>query len=148
MNSSFMRSAAQNRGCLAASVVIYVISMLVLALPLAFVAAVTAPVHSPAMIGKIICPPGSRVEVSWYQAADKIGEESAAVECVDASGGRTPAVELDNNSLPAVLRHFYPICLLPLLLGGAVLIGALAVLIRRQRLADPAEPFSKPPPQS
>jgi len=125
------------KGCLWGTIAGFVVSMAVLALPLAFIATLSAPLHTPQLIEQVICPAGSKVEVTWYQASwNKPGESTARVECVDAAGNRSPAAELDEKNFPSAMLIYYPICLLPLLLVGAVFGLGLFLLIRKMRQRD------------
>lgn len=131
------------KGCLWGTIAVFVVSMVVLALPLAFIATLSGPLHSPQLIGQVICPAGSKLEVTWYQASwNKPGEQTAAVECVDAAGKRSPAAELDEKTLPPAMLIYYPICLGPLLLAGGGFGLVLFLLIRRIRQQDQPPPIS------
>lgn len=123
------------KGCVWVTIAGFVISMVMLAFPLAFIATISAPLHSPQIIGQVICPEGSRVEVVW-ENGDATGEKTANVTCVNAAGNRTPAGDLDGTNLNQAFWLYYPICLVPLLIGGGVFGVAIYVLIRRFRKQD------------
>ncbi len=122
------------KGCLWGTIAIFVVSMLVLALPLAALAALSAPLHTPQLIGQVVCPQGSQVELNWVASnPENLNEKTAKVECVDAEGNRSPAAELDGQTFPRAVLLYYPVCLLPLLLGGGVFGLALFLLVHKIR---------------
>lgn len=122
-------------GCLVQSVTLLFLASLV-AVPLACLSTLTAPLHSPGYAAQVFCPEGSQLESEWYQATyDEPGERSLSVSCVDSQGSPISANPRDEKILVSGIRLYFPICLAPVLVvGGIVLLavnGGLWVLRRR-----------------
>jgi ABC-type sugar transport system permease subunit len=109
-----------------------------IALVLAFVGAITAPLHSPQTAQDLLCPPGTTINVEWYQATwNQPGEQTLSVSCVDADGGHLPAAEDAASTGRLTARYFvwiFGLLFIPLALLLALLV-ALVWLWRRRRAA-------------
>jgi hypothetical protein len=111
-------------GCVTGSVLVLVIAGL-LAIPLACLATLTAPLHSPAYASRILCPPGSQLESEWYRATyNEPGERTLSATCVDAQGNSVRANGRDEKTLVRGIELYFPICFVPL-----VALGALAFIV-------------------
>jgi len=122
-------------GC-AAQIILLLIAAGLLAIPLACLSTLTAPLHSPGFAAQILCPEGSQLEGEWYQATyDEPGERSLSVSCVDSQGNPVPANPRDERTLVSGTRLYFPVCFVPILVvGGIVLLavnGGLWTLRRR-----------------
>lgn len=95
---------------------ILVLTLAVAAGLIGFVAAATAPFHSPSFAGKYFCPEGSTIQVSQYHASwNEPGETGISIECVDEHGAAQGSGELET-------RGFWT-------LAGIYFLPALAVLL-------------------
>lgn len=104
------------------------------AAPLACLATLTAPLHSPGYASRVLCPLDSQLESEWYRATyNEPGERTLAVTCVDADGNSVPANPRDEITLLSGTVLYYPICLVPLLLVGVVALIGLNLLLRALR---------------
>jgi hypothetical protein len=123
-------------GCGVQAILLAVIAA-VIAIPLACLATMTAPLHSPGFASKIICPPGSHVQSEWYQASyDQPGESSLAVTCVDAQGNPVPANPYNVTTLINGIWLYFPVCFIPLIVPGALVLlvlNGLIVAVRRRK---------------
>ena len=114
-------------GCLTQALLLLVGAAL-LAVPLACLATLTAPLHSPAYGARVLCPPGSQP-----------GERTLTVTCVDGQGNPVPANPRDLTTLTAGLSLYFPVCFGPTAILG--LIGLLLVnFFQRRRRTAPAPP--------
>ena len=88
----------------------------------AFIGAMTAPMHSPALAEKAFCPEDTTIEVDSYQSTwNEPGESTISVSCVDATGNHYSATEGNEGALLALIGRFFLISLgvlfIPLSLG-------------------------------
>ncbi len=118
-------------GCLTQALLLLVGAAL-LAVPLACLATLTAPLHSPAYGARVLCPPGSQ-----------LGERTLSVACVDGQGNPVPANPRDARTLAAGDGLYFPVCFGPTAILG--LIGLLLVnFFRRRRTASAPPPAPTP----
>jgi hypothetical protein len=83
---------------------------------IAFVAAATAPFHSPALAAKYQCPQGSTLRVQEYHASwTTPGETGISITCVDSEGVVRPSSDTET-------RGFW-------ILTGIFFVPALAILL-------------------
>jgi hypothetical protein len=125
-------------GCLTQGILL-LIGAALLAVPLACLATLSAPLHSPAYASRVLCPPGSLIESEWYQATfNEPGERTLSVNCVDGQGNPVEANPRDATTLFNGTRLYFPVCFGPTAILG--LIGLLLVnygLRRRRPAAAP-----------
>ena len=115
-------------GCSAQLVLLLTVAAL-LAAPLACIATVTAPMHSPQIAEKFACPPNTHMKAEWYRATwNEPGEQTLSVTCVDAQGNETPALPQDTKMMLAGTWTYFPYLFLPLLAIGAVILVGLNLL--------------------
>jgi hypothetical protein len=120
-------------GCGLQSILLLIIACL-LAVPLACLAALTAPLHSPGYASSFLCPAGSQLESEWYQATyNKPGERSLSVACVDDAGNTVPANSLDGATLFDGILRYFPVCFIPIIVAGVVILLLLNGLLRWMR---------------
>jgi len=122
-------------GCLAQFLVLLFVTSL-LAVPLACISTLTAPLHSPGYAAQILCPEGSQLESEWYQATyDEPGERSLSVSCVDSQGNPVFANSRAEKTLVSGIRLYFPVCFAPILVVGGIILlavnGGLWTLRRR-----------------
>lgn len=91
------------------------------AAPVALLAIFTAPLHSPVLIGQVVCPAGSRM-VTEQGGVDHHGRRAVATRCLTPSGGVVPRRELDESVLADAFPLFYPRCFAVVF----VVVGAIA----------------------
>jgi len=104
---------------------ILVLTLVLAAGLLGFVASATAPFHSPSFAGKYFCPEGSTIQVSQYHASwNEPGETGISIECVDESGATQGSRELETRGF-WTLAGIYFLPSLAVLLVAAWLIGSL-----------------------
>ena len=110
-----------------------VVLLLVLtAVPLACIAASTAPLHSPGLAEEFSCPPGAQLRSEWYQASwNRPGEKTLAVSCVDAQGNELPMLPQDTKWWLSGLATYFPYFAIPLLAIFAF--GKLWTSLRRSK---------------
>ncbi len=112
-------------GCSAQVVLLLAVAALIAA-PLACIATATAPMHSPQLAEKFICPPNTKIEAEWYQASwNHPGEKTLSVVCVDAQGNETSTLPQDAKMLLTGTWIYFPYLFIPLLAVGAVLLAGL-----------------------
>jgi len=127
-------------GCGIQSILLLVFAC-VLAVPLACFATLTAPLHSPGFATDFLCPPGSQLESEWYQATyNKPGERSLSVTCVDDAGNTAPANPLNETTLLNGILRYFPVCYIPIIVIGAVILLAFNGLVRWMRERRRIEP--------
>ena len=69
-----------------------------LAAPIACLAAVTAPLHSPQLAEEFTCPPNTRLVTEWYRATwNEPGEQTLAAWCEDAEGNKFDTLPQDEK---------------------------------------------------
>ena len=133
-----MKTAA---GCAAQSIFLIVIASL-LAVPLACLATLTAPLHSPGYAVQVLCPPDSQLESEWHQATyNEPGERTLAVTCVDSQGNPVPANPRDEITLFNGILLYFPVCFVPTIVLGAIVLIAANLLVKaiRLRAANPGQ---------
>ena len=131
-----MKSAT---GCAVQSLLLLVIASL-LAVPLACLAILTAPLHSPDYAARVLCPPGSQLESEWYRASwNTPGERTLSVTCVGPQGKSVPADPRDRTTLFKGIQLYFPVLFLPILVFGAIILLAVNWLIwaSRPKAANP-----------
>lgn len=134
-----MRTTA---GCAAQIVLLLVLASLIAA-PLACVATLTAPLHSPGCAAQVLCPPGSQLESEWYESTyNQPGERTLSATCVDSQGQPVAANPQDERTLLNGARLYFPVCFAPVLVLGALLLLAVnaSIRARRPRTARPGPP--------
>lgn len=115
-------------GCSVQVVLLLVIASLV-AVPLACLATLTAPMHSPQIAEKFLCPPNTHMKAEWYRATwNHPGEKTLSVTCVDAQGNESSTLPQDAQSLLAGTRTYFPYLFIPVLVIGAVILAGLNVM--------------------
>jgi hypothetical protein len=120
-------------GCAAQAVLVLALASLAAA-PLACLATLTAPLHSPGYASRVLCPPGSQLESEWYQATfNEPGERTLAVSCVDAAGNPVAANPRDEITLLSGTVLYYPVCFVPLIVLGLLALAAANGLLRALR---------------
>ncbi len=120
-------------GCAAQVILLAVIAVLIAA-PLACVATLTAPLHSPGYAGRVLCPPGSQLESEWYQATyNEPGERTLSVTCVDSQGNPVPANPRNETTLFNGIGLYFPVCFVPIIGLGAVALLVMNGLMRAVR---------------
>ncbi len=120
-------------GCFTQGILL-LIGAALLAVPMACLATLSAPLHSPAYASEVLCPPGSLIESEWYQAThNEPGERTLSVNCVDGQGNPVAANPRNETTLFNGTRLYFPICFGPTAALG--LIGLLLVnfALRRRR---------------
>jgi len=122
--------------------VTFVVS-LVGAAPVALLAIFTAPLHSPNLMGQVVCPAGSRM-LAEEGGADHHGRRNVATRCVTPSGATVARRELDEAVLADAFPLFYPRCfaIVFLIVGtiAAAMTGGIAALKRAfDRVAQAAK---------
>ncbi len=129
-------------GCLTQALLLLVGAAL-LAVPLACLATLTGPLHSPAYAARVLCPPGSQLESEWYAATyNEPGERSLSVTCVDGQGNPVEANPRDERTLAAGIGLYFPVCFGPTAILG--LIGLLLTNFFLRRRRGPAAPPAAP----
>lgn len=117
-------------GCAAQSILLLVIASLI-AVPLACIATLTAPLHSPGYAVRVLCPPGSQLESEWYQSThNKPGERTLSVTCVDSQGNPVPANPRNETTLFNGIVLYFPVCFVPIVALGAIALIVVNGLIR------------------
>ncbi|MDD2921207.1 MAG: hypothetical protein PHQ36_02880 [Anaerolineales bacterium] len=115
-------------GCSVQTVLLLTLAVLVAA-PLACLAALTAPLHSPKLAESFVCPPDTRLVTEWYQATwNKPGEKTLSAYCADAQGNETPTLPKDSKMLWKGVTVYFPYLFLPLLVIGALILTMLNVM--------------------
>ena len=105
-----------------------------MAVPLACLAALTAPLHSPGFAAELLCPPGSQPETEWYRATyNEPGERTLTVLCVDTLGNRVPANPSDASTLVKGIRLYFPVVFLPVFIIGAFALVVMNLLLAALR---------------
>jgi len=126
-------------GCGVQLVLLLVLACL-LAVPLACFATLTAPLHSPGYAAEVFCPPGSQLKSEWYQATyNRPGERSLSVSCVDAAGNSVPANPRDETALVNGIRLYFPVCFLPIIAIGLIILLTFNGLVRWVRRRRPGK---------
>ncbi|MCI0395235.1 MAG: hypothetical protein L0332_04220 [Chloroflexi bacterium] len=128
-------------GCAAQSLLLLVIAGLA-AVPLACLATLTAPLHSPGYAGRVFCPAGSQLEGEWYQTTyNEPGERTLSVTCVDAQGNSVPANPRNETTLFNGIRLYFPVCFVPIVVLGALALVVVNGLIRvvRRKAGNPGQ---------
>jgi hypothetical protein len=127
-------------GC-SAQVFVLLALVTLTALPIACIAAATAPMHSPNLAESFVCPPDSKLEAEWYQATwNHPGERTLSVVCIDAQGKTLSTLPQDSRFWLGGLKVFFPYAFIPILMVGAlilVVLNALGIVIAKawKRLA-------------
>lgn len=115
-------------GCSAQLVLLLTIAAL-MAAPIACLAAVTAPMHSPEMAEAYTCPPNTRLVAEWYRATwNEPGEQTLAAWCEDAQGNKLDTLPQDEKTMVAGTKVFFPYAFLPLLVIGALILVVMNAL--------------------
>jgi hypothetical protein len=115
-------------GCFAQIVLAFAIACL-LAVPLACVATVTAPMHTPQIAEKFSCPPNTHMKTEWYRAAwNEPGEKTLSATCVDTQGNETSTFPQDERTLLTGTWTYFPYLFIPLLAAGAIILAGLNML--------------------
>jgi len=115
-------------GCSAQLVLLLTVAVL-LAAPLACLAAVTAPLHSPQLAEKFTCPPDTHLVTEWYQATwNEPGEKTLSAWCEDAQGNEYDTLPQDSTTLWRGLAVYFPYVFIPLLVIGALILFVLNVM--------------------
>jgi hypothetical protein len=94
---------------------------------LAFVAAATAPFHSPSLVQRFQCPEGTQVRIEPYYATwAEPGETAISIACVDAWG----TIQTSENETRGfwLLAGFY---FLPCF-AALLIVAALFAVVRRR----------------
>jgi hypothetical protein len=104
----------------------------VIAALIAFVAAATAPLYSPSLAARYMCPEGTTLRIQEYHASwNTPGETGISIACVDAKGVQQVSSERET-------RGFWMLFGIYLLLSLAVFsIVRLLVVVVRRRLRAP-----------
>jgi hypothetical protein len=104
-----------------------------------FILAVTAPLHSPAWVEELLCPPGTTVEVDSYESttSSEPGMETLSVSCVDAEGTSYSAIEGNDPGFLALIGRFSAICVGVAFCPLSVLVLILGVFLARRRRPAP-----------
>jgi hypothetical protein len=98
---------------------------------IAFVAAATAPFHSPGLAAKYQCPPGSTVRVREYHASwNTPGETGISIACVNSQGEVQRSDETET-------RGFWILCGIYFVpaLAGSLFFWLLIAILRRRLMA-------------
>jgi len=104
---------------------ILVLTLAIAAGLLGFVAAATAPFHSPAFAASYFCPEASTLQVSQYKASwNEPGETGISIQCVDEHGPAQGSRELETRGF-WTLTGIYFVPALAVLLLAAWLIGTV-----------------------
>lgn len=115
-------------GCSAQIVLLLVLACL-LALPMACVATVTAPLHTPQIAETFLCPPNTHMQSEWYRATwNEPGEKTLSVRCVDTEGKETSTLPQDGKVLLAGTWIYFPYLFVPLLVIGIIVLAGLNAL--------------------
>jgi len=112
-------------GC-SAQIVLLLVLVVLLAVPLACIATVTAPMHSPRLAEGFVCPPGTRLVTEWYQASwNEPGSKTLSASCVDSQGKELSTLPQDEKMLWKGTTVFFPYAFIPLLVIGAMIFAGL-----------------------
>jgi len=112
-------------GC-SAQVVLLLAAVALIAVPIACLATVTAPLHSPQLAEKFTCPPNTKLVTEWYQATwNQPGEKTLSAWCEDAEGKRYDTLPQDSKMLWTGLGVYFPYVFIPLLVIGALILVVL-----------------------
>lgn len=75
---------------------------------IAFVAAATAPFHSPSLAAKYQCPKGTTLRVQEYHASwNRPGETGISISCVDSEGAVQPSSETETRGFWILTGIFF-----------------------------------------
>ena len=115
-------------GCSAQIVLLLTVAAL-LAVPIACIAAVTSPMHSPKLAESFTCPPGTSLVTEWYRATwNEPGEQTLSAWCVDAQGNKLETLPQDERMFIQGTGVFFPYAFVPLLVIGALILAVLNAL--------------------
>ena len=94
---------------------------------LAFVAAATAPFHSPSLVERFQCPDGTTVRIQEYHASwTTPGQTGISIACVDATGAVQTSESETSGFWLLVGIYFLPS------LAALMIVASLFVLLRRR----------------
>ena len=115
-------------GCSAQIVLLVVVAALI-AVPIACLATLTAPMHSPKIAEKFSCSPDTHMQAEWYRATwNEPGEQTLSVTCVDAQGNETSTLPQDAKMMLAGTWTYFPYLFIPVLVIGAAILAGLNLL--------------------
>ncbi len=106
---------------------VQVLIVAVAAALLAFVAAATAPFHSPSLVERFQCPAGTTVRVEKYRGSwHSPGETGISIACVDARGA-VQTSERETSGFWLLVGIYFLLSL-----AGLLIAASLFVLLRRR----------------
>jgi hypothetical protein len=94
---------------------------------LAFVAAATAPFHSPSLVERFQCPEGSTLRIQEYHASwTTPGQTGISIACVDAKGA-VQTSESETSGFWLLVGIYFPLSF-----AALMIVASLFVLLRRR----------------